>query len=58
MLVERGVLNNLHGVSFDYPAGWQEGSYTGTSVGSASALWTTAVGPGTPHDAIFVGPTG
>ena len=44
-----------HGVSFDYPAGWQDetGYVTGTS-GAVPTLWTIVVGPGTPHDGILV----
>jgi uncharacterized RDD family membrane protein YckC len=44
-----------HGVSFDYPAGWQDetGYVTGTS-GAVPTLWTIVVGPGTPHDGIVV----
>ncbi len=44
-----------HGVSFDYPAGWQEVGYTGPSSGGGTKLWGTAVGPGTPYDNIAVG---
>lgn len=45
-----------HGVSFDYPAGWQEESgYTaGTSAGGAPTLWSAAVSPGTWDDVIAV----
>ena len=45
-----------NGVSFDYPAGWQDETAdynTGTS-GAVPPLWTIVVGPGTPHDAIVV----
>lgn len=61
LLVYRATLagNTLtyraHGVSFDYPAGWQDetGAATGTS-GAVPTLWTIVVGPGTPHDGIVV----
>ncbi len=44
---------HAHGASFAYPAGWSAGSEIGgTSTGNL--LWTTAVGPGTPHDLIVV----
>jgi uncharacterized RDD family membrane protein YckC len=43
-----------HGVSFDYPASWQEGDYTGPSAGGGTTLWSTAVGPGTQDDGIVV----
>jgi uncharacterized RDD family membrane protein YckC len=45
-----------HGVSFDYPAGWQEESgYTAsTSAGDAPTLWSAAVSPGTSDDVIAV----
>jgi len=44
-----------HGVSFEYPAGWQEDTgYTSTSGGGAAKLWGTAVEPGTVHDLILV----
>jgi hypothetical protein len=48
-----------HGVSFDYPAGWQDetGDMTGTS-GAASTLWTIGVGPGTLHDGSRFRPPG
>jgi len=44
-----------HGISFDYPAGWQDetGAATGTS-GAVPTLWTIVVGLGTPHDGIVV----
>jgi hypothetical protein len=43
-----------HGVSFDYPAGWQELGYTNAEYGGAAKLWDTAVGPGMPYDFILV----
>ena len=44
-----------NGVSFDYPAGWQdETGYMTVTSGAVPALWTIVVGPGTPHDAIVV----
>ena len=44
-----------HGVSFDYPAGWQERSgYTSHVYGGGAKLWSTAVGPGTQYDGIGV----
>jgi hypothetical protein len=43
-----------HGVSFDYPASWQEVGYTSMSSGAWAKLWGTAVGPGTPYDNIVV----
>ena len=43
-----------HGVSFDYPASWQEIGYTSMSSGASAKLWGTAVGPGTPYDNIAV----
>jgi uncharacterized RDD family membrane protein YckC len=50
----RSLTYRAHGISFDYPAGWQEQTgYTSTSAGAAK-LWGTAVGPGTPHDLITV----
>jgi uncharacterized RDD family membrane protein YckC len=45
-----------HGVSFGYPASWQEETgYTAhTSAGGGRTLWTTVIGPGTPLDVIVV----
>ena len=44
-----------NGVSFDYPAGWQdETGYNAGTSGAVPALWTIVVGPGTPHDGIGV----
>jgi uncharacterized RDD family membrane protein YckC len=43
-----------HGVSFDYPAGWQEVGYTNAEYGGAAKLWATAVGPGMPYAIILV----
>jgi uncharacterized RDD family membrane protein YckC len=36
-----------HGVSFEYPAGWQEASNIDIAAGGGNALWRTAVGVGT-----------
>lgn len=50
----RSLTYRAHGISFGYPAGWQEQTgYTSTSAGAAK-LWGTAVGPGTAHDLITV----
>jgi PsbP-like protein len=43
-----------HGVSFDYPASWQEMGYTSPSYGGGAKLWGTSVGPGTSYDSILV----
>jgi hypothetical protein len=43
-----------HGVSFDYPAGWQEESIAPISSGGAQKLWTAMVTPGTLQDFIRV----
>ena len=40
------------GVSFAYPAGWSVVIPHGT--GTGNLLWSTAISPGTPHDAIVV----
>lgn len=36
-----------HGVSFEYPAGWQEASNVNVAAGSRNELWKTVVGVGT-----------
>jgi uncharacterized RDD family membrane protein YckC len=36
-----------HGVSFEYPAGWQEASNVNVAAGSTNELWKTVVGVGT-----------
>ena len=43
-----------HGVSFDYPAGWQEESIPARISGGAQLLWTVVVTPGTLQDFIRV----
>jgi len=44
-----------HGVSFEYPAGWQvQNVETTATAGGGQELWTTAVGPGTDLDSIEV----
>lgn len=50
------LIYRAHGVSFDYPAAWQDetGYATGMSGGGVPTLWTIVVGPGTPRDGIVV----
>jgi uncharacterized RDD family membrane protein YckC len=43
-----------HGVSFDYPAGWQQESIPASVSGGAQKLWTAMVTPGTLQDFIRV----
>ena len=46
---------HAHGVSFTYPAGWQQSvSVPQTSNGGTNQLWTTTVGPGASPDSVTV----
>jgi hypothetical protein len=49
------LTDRVGGVSFDYPAGWgTESAQSDTGSSGGDKLWSTAVGPGTPHDLIVV----